>query len=258
MAVVTFVSHDGEKYEAPLAEGQSLMQVAVNNAVPGIDGGALRNFMEQAQAGIGGILSMFTGGALGRMGVFALGIMPYISASIIVQLLTSMVPSLEQLKKEGEQGRKNALIGAGIGAGIGHHHRRVGAREGTAEVDDADAGQRTSSGRGCFHQRPPMSFRPTVMSTITDVIRRTWMVSTIGTFAPAVADIAPICAIPPGAVASSAVIESRLANFHSSTAATNPKTRKATTVTTIGTAADFNCDNVSRLTVAPSSHPIRT
>ena len=74
--------------------------------VPGIDGAALRNFMDQAQAGIGGILSMFTGGALGRMGVFALGIMPYISASIIVQLLASMVPSLEQLKKEGEAGRK--------------------------------------------------------------------------------------------------------------------------------------------------------
>ncbi|WBU64954.1 preprotein translocase subunit SecY [Paracoccus aerodenitrificans] len=74
--------------------------------VPGIDGEALRNFMDQAQSGIGGILSMFTGGALGRMGVFALGIMPYISASIIVQLLASMVPALEQLKKEGEQGRK--------------------------------------------------------------------------------------------------------------------------------------------------------
>ena len=74
--------------------------------VPGIDGAALRNFMDQAQAGIGGILSMFTGGALGRMGVFALGIMPYISASIIVQLLASMLPALEQLKKEGEQGRK--------------------------------------------------------------------------------------------------------------------------------------------------------
>ncbi|ALG89174.1 MULTISPECIES: preprotein translocase subunit SecY [Actibacterium] len=74
--------------------------------VPGIDGGALRDFMEQAAAGIGGILSMFTGGALGRMGIFALGIMPYISASIIVQLLTAMVPQLESLKKEGEQGRK--------------------------------------------------------------------------------------------------------------------------------------------------------
>ncbi|WP_417263783.1 preprotein translocase subunit SecY [Celeribacter sp.] len=74
--------------------------------VPGIDGNALRDFMEQAASGIGGILSMFTGGALGRMGIFALGIMPYISASIIVQLLTSMVPSLENLKKEGEAGRK--------------------------------------------------------------------------------------------------------------------------------------------------------
>jgi preprotein translocase subunit SecY len=74
--------------------------------VPGIDGASLREFMEGAAAGIGGILSMFTGGALGRMGIFALGIMPYISASIIVQLLASMVPKLEQLKKEGEQGRK--------------------------------------------------------------------------------------------------------------------------------------------------------
>ncbi len=74
--------------------------------VPGIDGVALREFMESASQGIGGIVSMFTGGALGRMGIFALGIMPYISASIIVQLLGSMVPYLEQLKKEGEQGRK--------------------------------------------------------------------------------------------------------------------------------------------------------
>ncbi len=74
--------------------------------VPGIDGAELRNFMEGAASSIGGMLSMFTGGALGRMGVFALGIMPYISASIIVQLMTAMVPALEQLKKEGEQGRK--------------------------------------------------------------------------------------------------------------------------------------------------------
>jgi preprotein translocase subunit SecY len=74
--------------------------------VPGIDGIALREFVEEAGQGIAGMVSMFTGGALGRMGIFALGIMPYISASIIVQLLTAMVPSLEQLKKEGEQGRK--------------------------------------------------------------------------------------------------------------------------------------------------------
>ncbi len=74
--------------------------------VPGIDGTALRSFMEDAAAGIGGILSMFTGGALSRMGIFAIGIMPYISASIIVQLLGSMWEPLKNLKKEGEQGRR--------------------------------------------------------------------------------------------------------------------------------------------------------
>jgi preprotein translocase subunit SecY len=74
--------------------------------VPGIDGGQLRIFMAELTTGIGGMLNLFSGGAISRMGIFALGIMPYISASIIVQLMTSMVPKLEQLKKEGEQGRK--------------------------------------------------------------------------------------------------------------------------------------------------------
>lgn len=74
--------------------------------VPGIDAVALQSFMEQAGSGLTGILSVFTGGALSRMGIFALGIMPYISASIIIQLLTSMVPKLEAMKKEGESGRK--------------------------------------------------------------------------------------------------------------------------------------------------------
>ncbi|MFQ5439752.1 MAG: preprotein translocase subunit SecY, partial [Paracoccaceae bacterium] len=74
--------------------------------VPGIDAIALKDFVDSNSAGIGGLLQMFTGGAIGRMAIFALGIMPYISASIIVQLMTAMVPQLEQLKKEGEQGRK--------------------------------------------------------------------------------------------------------------------------------------------------------
>ncbi len=74
--------------------------------VPGIDTDALRTFMDDAASGIGGILSMFTGGALSRMGIFALGIMPYISASIIVQLLGAMWEPLKNLKKEGENGRK--------------------------------------------------------------------------------------------------------------------------------------------------------
>ncbi len=74
--------------------------------VPGIDAERLQQFFDQANAGIGGMLNMFTGGAVGRMAIFALGIMPYISASIIVQLMTSMVPALAALKKEGEAGRK--------------------------------------------------------------------------------------------------------------------------------------------------------
>ena len=74
--------------------------------VPGIDAAKLLEFMTTAGQGLGGMLNLFTGGAVSRMGIFALGIMPYISASIIVQLLASMLPALEQLKKEGEQGRK--------------------------------------------------------------------------------------------------------------------------------------------------------
>ncbi|MFN3578070.1 MAG: preprotein translocase subunit SecY [Tabrizicola sp.] len=74
--------------------------------VPGIDGDALREFMQQAGQGIGGMLNLFTGGAVSRMAIFALGIMPYISASIIVQLLGTMYAPWQQLKKEGEQGRK--------------------------------------------------------------------------------------------------------------------------------------------------------
>ena len=74
--------------------------------VPGIDGDALRDVMAQVTQGIGGMLNLFTGGAISRMGIFALGIMPYISASIIVQLLATMYAPWQQLRKEGEQGRK--------------------------------------------------------------------------------------------------------------------------------------------------------
>jgi preprotein translocase subunit SecY len=74
--------------------------------VPGIDGQALREFMAEASQTVGGMLNLFTGGALARMGIFALGIMPYISASIIVQLLATMYAPWQQLRKEGEQGRK--------------------------------------------------------------------------------------------------------------------------------------------------------
>jgi len=74
--------------------------------IPGINPERLAQAFEQQGQGVLGLLNMFSGGAVERFAIFALGIMPYISASIIMQLMTSVVPTLEQLKKEGEQGRK--------------------------------------------------------------------------------------------------------------------------------------------------------
>ena len=74
--------------------------------VPGVDASVMGEMLAQHGGGILGMFDMFTGGALGRMTVFALNIMPYISASIIVQLMSAAVPTLEALKKEGESGRK--------------------------------------------------------------------------------------------------------------------------------------------------------
>jgi len=73
---------------------------------PGIDPVIMQQIFEQQSGGILGMFNMFAGGALGRMTIFALNIMPYISASIIMQLLTAVSPTLEALKKEGESGRK--------------------------------------------------------------------------------------------------------------------------------------------------------
>jgi len=74
--------------------------------VPGVDPAALAALFEQQQGTILDMFNMFSGGALSRASLFALGIMPYISASIIVQLMTAVIPKLEQLKKEGEAGRR--------------------------------------------------------------------------------------------------------------------------------------------------------
>ncbi len=74
--------------------------------VPGIDPTALADLFQQNQSGILGLFNMFSGGALERFSVFALGIMPYISASIIMQLMAVVVPTLEAIKKEGESGRR--------------------------------------------------------------------------------------------------------------------------------------------------------
>ena len=74
--------------------------------LPGINPGVLQDIFRQNQGGILGMFDMFAGGALGRMAIFALNIMPYISASIIMQLMSAVSPQLEAIKKEGESGRK--------------------------------------------------------------------------------------------------------------------------------------------------------
>jgi preprotein translocase subunit SecY len=74
--------------------------------LPGVDPAALAEMFQRNVGGIAGLLDVFSGGSIGRMSILALSIMPYISASIIMQILTTVVPSLEALKKEGEAGRK--------------------------------------------------------------------------------------------------------------------------------------------------------
>ncbi len=74
--------------------------------VPGVDPTAVAAMFEQTRGSIVDIFNMFSGGALRRLSIFALGVMPYISASIIIQMMTSVIPQLEQLKKEGESGRR--------------------------------------------------------------------------------------------------------------------------------------------------------
>src|SRR5918994_5766980 len=99
--------------------------------LPGIDPSAWDQIFKSQAGGILGMFNMFSGGGINRMAIFALNIMPYISASIIIQLLTTVSPTLEQLKKEGEQGRRQinqytrygtvflaALQGYGIAVGL--------------------------------------------------------------------------------------------------------------------------------------------
>ena len=117
----------------------AVYRIGVHVPTPGIDGAALKSFFDSMAGTIFGVFNMFTGGALERLSVFALGIMPYISASIILQLLTVVIPHLEELKKEGEQGQKkitqytrygtvllSVIQGFGIAVGLESMHSPTG------------------------------------------------------------------------------------------------------------------------------------
>jgi len=87
----------------------AVYRIGCHIPTPGIDRIALSHFFKQSQGTLLGLFDMFSGGALERLTVFALGIMPYISSSIIFQLLTVVVPAIEKLSKEGEAGRKKII-----------------------------------------------------------------------------------------------------------------------------------------------------
>ena len=115
----------------------TVYRIGTHVPTPGVDGALLATFFDQQQANILAFFDMFSGGALSRFSVFALGIMPYISASIILELLTVVIPYLEQLKKEGDAGRKKitqytrygtvllAIIQS-LGISVGLEHFTVG------------------------------------------------------------------------------------------------------------------------------------
>ena len=83
-----------------------VFRVGAHIPVPGVNAAALANSFKEGNAGILGMLNLFSGGSLERFSIFAIGIMPYISASIIIQLVAEVLPSLKALKKEGEAGRR--------------------------------------------------------------------------------------------------------------------------------------------------------
>ena len=83
-----------------------IFRIGSHITIPGVDPRVMAELFAQQGDGILGLMNMFGGGALSRMSLFALGVMPYISASIIMQLMTHVIPSLEQLRKEGESGRR--------------------------------------------------------------------------------------------------------------------------------------------------------
>ncbi|MPZ11327.1 MAG: preprotein translocase subunit SecY [Kiloniellaceae bacterium] len=126
--------------------------------IPGVDPQILQEIFAQQSGGILGIFDMFAGGALGRMTIFALNIMPYISAAIIMQLLTAVSPTLEALKKEGEAGRKKinqyTRYGTVVLAAVQSYGIAVGLES-------------TTGGAGSAVLDPGLFFRLTTVITLT-------------------------------------------------------------------------------------------
>jgi len=137
----------------------AVYRIGVHIPTPGIDTAALAAFFKRAQGTLFGLFDMFSGGALENMSVFALGIMPYISASIILDLLTVVIPYLEKLKKEGEAGRKKITQYARYGTVVLSIFQGLGIAIGMESMG--------SPGGGSVVMDPGWSFRLMTMITLT-------------------------------------------------------------------------------------------
>jgi len=137
----------------------AVYRIGVHIPTPGIDTVALAAFFKRAQGTLFGLFDMFSGGALENMSVFALGIMPYISASIILDLLTVVIPYLEKLKKEGEAGRKKITQYARYGTVVLSIFQGLGIAIGMESMG--------SPGGGSVVMDPGWSFRLMTMITLT-------------------------------------------------------------------------------------------
>src|SRR2546422_4663504 len=134
----------------------AVYRIGAHIPTPGINGEALAEFLQKQGGALLGFLDIFSGGALSRLTILALGIMPYISASIILQLLTVVVPHLTKLAKEGERGRKKIIQYTRFGTiGIGLI-QAFGIAIGLEGMN-----------RGAFVQAPGWSFRLMTMLTLT-------------------------------------------------------------------------------------------
>jgi preprotein translocase subunit SecY len=135
--------------------------------VPGIDINVMREIFDQQRTGILGMFNMFSGGALERMSIFALGVMPYISASIIMQLMTVAIPTLEQLKKEGESGRRKITQYTRYGTVVLATFQSIG-------ISIALSGQSTGAGALVINPGPSFIFTAAV-TLVTGTMFLMWL-----------------------------------------------------------------------------------
>lgn len=134
----------------------AVYRIGAHIPTPGINGEELSKFLTEQGGALMGFFDLFTGGALSRVTIFALGIMPYISASIILQLLTVVIPSLGRLAKEGERGRKKITQYTRYGTVVISAIQSFGIAVGIEGM-----------GQGAFVQSPGWSFRIMTMITLT-------------------------------------------------------------------------------------------